>query len=371
MKTRAVLIFSGYNNRAIIAFCRYALQKRISFFIVTKGTNDPINKTDYIDNVIFNREDETLSLEDVLLYAEQVKRESKKEEVFILPSTEYLNRFLLDFKAILNKNGVEIGLCKKQVYELVSDKQSFGELCKSFNIRTPETIDKHDDVYPIVIKPKTYFDRDKKINKPEVINSKENLEYFFKDKREDDFYLQEFVPGKSIYLLYYIFSNGSYAVFSQENYIQQYNGGSMILAKSSTYHNKNIATQFSNLFIKVGFSGLVMVELKLHSNEFYMIEANPRLWGPSQLIIDAGMDLFECFAYDNKLIEKIEKKTYIPNTWYFWEGGMINNITNDLPHMYHNFNQIDFISNKIEFEKFEVYNRKDTSCIYELENKLK
>ena len=41
-----------------------------------------------------------------------------------------------------------------------------------------------------------------------------------------------------------------------------------------------------------------------------MIEANPRLWGPSQLILDSGMDLFQCFAYDNKLIKKIETKHY-------------------------------------------------------------
>jgi hypothetical protein len=36
-----------------------------------------------------------------------------------------------------------------------------------------------------------------------------------------------------------------------------------------------------------GFYGLVMIEVKEYDNQFYMIEANPRLWGPSQLILDA------------------------------------------------------------------------------------
>ena len=57
------------------------------------------------------------------------------------------------------------------------------------------------------------------------------------------------------------------------------------------------------MLIQIGYYGLIMIEVKIQDGEYYMIEANPRLWGPSQLILDAGMDLFHRFALDNGLIE--------------------------------------------------------------------
>ena len=47
-----------------------------------------------------------------------------------------------------------------------------------------------------------------------------------------------------------------------------------------------------------------MVEVKHLSNKNYMIEANPRFWGPSQLFVDAGINLFEAFLVDNGLLNK-------------------------------------------------------------------
>ena len=36
-----------------------------------------------------------------------------------------------------------------------------------------------------------------------------------------------------------------------------------------------------------------------------MIEANPRFWGPSQLFVDAGFNLFESFLFDYNIIETL------------------------------------------------------------------
>ena len=40
-----------------------------------------------------------------------------------------------------------------------------------------------------------------------------------------------------------------------------------------------------------------------------------------------------------------------------------------LPLMYHDFTPTDFRDNKIEIEKWEIYNRRDSNNVYELENK--
>ena len=69
-----------------------------------------------------------------------------------------------------------------------------------------------------------------------------------------------------------------------------------------------------------------MVEIKKQINVNYMIEANPRFWGPSQLFVDARMNFFEAFLHDFgflpenpppfNFINAIHKK-------YFWFGGII------------------------------------------------
>jgi len=65
-----------------------------------------------------------------------------------------------------------------------------------------------------------------------------------------------------------------------------------------------------------------MVEFRRTLNDWIMIEANPRLWGPSQLILDSGMDLFDMFLYDNDLIWYMEDRKYKPDVPYLWSSGM-------------------------------------------------
>lgn len=370
MHKNIVLIFSGYNNRAVVAFCRFATQKQIPFYIVTSNKNDLIYKTDYKSNIIFERTEANLSLKHILDVSDLIKKKKVFENLFILPSTEYLNRLLLDCKEQLYKKNIRFGLCDKDIYELISDKLSFGKLCKDKFINIPTQVSVETIKFPIVVKPKTYFNNKKEIFAPAIINSTEELDKYFKDKKEEDFYLQEYIAGKSIYFLYYIFENKNYTVYSQENFVQQFNGGSMVLAKSSEYHTNEITTQFANLFTDVGFKGLVMVEVKFYNNKYYMIEANPRLWGPSQLILDAKMDLFDCFAYDNNLISDVVRHEYIPNKWYFWSGGLFDNIKKKLPITFYDFDEERLNEIKGAINNDEVYNREDTHNIYNFENKL-
>ena len=142
---------------------------------------------------------------------------------------------------------------------------------------------------------------------------------FFSSNNLDQYYFQEYIAGSCYYLLYYFDKDGSYSVYSQENLIQQSNGGSMILSKSSDIHNQEISKAYASLFVKEKYHGLIMVELKKFKNKFYMIEANPRFWGPSQLIIDASMDLLDRFMLENKLIKKpkIKLKDYKKGRFLF------------------------------------------------------
>ncbi|WP_018617298.1 hypothetical protein [Segetibacter koreensis] len=364
---RGVLIFSGFNQRAIISFCRICDLNNININIIASNETDCILKTVYKSKVIYIRKSKTFSLEEFQVFKELVL----SEETLIIPSTEYLNRFLINYRSDIEDLGFIVPLCKKELYEEVSNKYSFGKLCNQNNIKTPiELTLSNKFSVPFVAKPKSYTAKSGSIHKPSLVYNS-NVFYKNRDKFDsDDFYFQEFIGGNSYYLLFYFPRKGDVSTYSQENLIQQSNGRSIIAAKSSDIHENKIAGDFIELFVKRGFTGLVMVEVKFSNDQFYMIEANPRLWGPSQLILDAQMDLFHKFLYDYGLIENNFKFEYRPNIKYFWSGGIIEDQVQKNKIAFHNYSKKEFFDEYYSLIANDIYARPDTFEIFEHEKEI-
>lgn len=333
----------------MIAFCRVASEYHLDFDIIAKSKNDEILNTDYAKNVVLIRESNTLDIGTIL----DITKIYNSEPIFILPSTEYLNRILISNSEILNKNNIHFGLADRKTYELVSDKITFGNLCKSGGISIPA---EYDEIQiPCVLKPKRYFNSSLGIDAPKLIFDKSDVN---RVSNLEDFYIQQYVEGESIYLLYYITKSGDYSVYSQKNYIQQPNGGSILLAKSSNDYEHIVSKKLANLLISVEFSGLIMVEFRKTATDWIMIEANPRLWGPSQLILDSGMDLFDMFLYDNDLTNYKIERNYKSDVTYLWYLGMgVDDV------------KLDKIQPRITLID-DLYNRSDTNKLLKME-KLK
>jgi predicted ATP-grasp superfamily ATP-dependent carboligase/SAM-dependent methyltransferase len=363
---KGVLIISGYNQRAIISFCRFACENSIKFYIVAKDNTDTILVSDYKEYVIATRNNTSLSLKDFEEWAKIID----KEHLLILPSTEYLNRFVLKNRMTLEKDGYVIPLCEEQLYNIISNKYSFGQLCKEHEIDIPLEYNTPTK-YPCVVKPKTYSNFSGLILKPEILYSDYQFKQFLTHNKIEDFYFQEFIPGKSVYLLFYFSLDGSVASFSQENLIQQDIGLSIIAARSAAYHLTDGALKYKKLFSDLQFHGLVMVEIRLHDNKYYMIEANPRLWGPSQLILDAGMDIFHRFMADYGLMKNNElSKSYCIGKEYFWSGGISQDSRNEARVVFHgNYNPEKFIHEYYKFYASDIYFKEDTMSIFIMENK--
>lgn len=369
---KPILIFSGANDRAIIAFCRYAESMNIVFSIIANGSEDLIFLTEYRKYIIATREKNILNIDNFLCFVKKAKERHFSDELFVLPSTEYINRFLLENKVKIQEHNVNFGLCDEQLYAKISDKYDFGNLCEKYNILTPKEYSVKPDFFPYVIKPKSYFNSAHDVNlKPALIYNQEQEHHFLAQFDSNNFYFQEYVGGKSIYLLFYFAKNNSYTVYSQENFIQQHDGGSMILAKSSNYHlENNLVQPYVNLFQKENFHGLVMIEVKFHEGKYYMIEANPRFWGPSQLILDAKMTLFDDFCLDNGLIQEQTTKPedYINQSIYFWSGGLIQTQKSGANLKIYDYHKDEFLNNYSIYSSNEIYLRKDTTLIYLKEN---
>ena len=302
MKNKVVIIFSGYNPRAVVAFLRTLESNELPYAIVAKSDNDEIFLTYYKEKVICIRESVALVLDEILESIRYIKKQMPADEYIIAPTSEFLNRFFINNVKYFENLNCYVPLVNKKLYKTISDKYSFSMLCSKYGIDTPKKFDcKTDLPIPFVAKPRKYFSNNYNVHKPQIIKNSKEKATFFNNYSLQDFYFEEFVSGESIYLLYYFYKDGSFMKYSQKNFIQQPDGASIIAAESSDFHMDPESNKYEELLNRNNFNGLIMIEVKKSQSINYMIEANPRFWGPSQLFVDAGTNMFESFLYDNKL----------------------------------------------------------------------
>lgn len=370
--TKAVLVFSGFNPRAVVSFLRTLTESDVRFGIIACTENDFIFNTEYAQHVTATRQHRPLDLRDLLACIEETKAKLDADSYVIAPSTEALNRFLLANKSEFERVDCEITLVNKELYERLSDKQTFGELCADNDIEVPEGYpDAKSATTPFVAKPKKFFSESGDIYVPVLIHTQEEREEFLHQYKENDFYYQQFVSGDSYYLLYYFYKDGSVVKLSQQNFVQQPGGKSIIAAESSDFHNADESQKYERLFREANFYGLVMVEVRRQQDRNYMIEANPRFWGPSQLFVDAGVNFFSAFLFDNGLIDK---KPHVAEPGqpikYFWYGGIIESIADGRGIAYHSITAEDLARDLPHWLETDIYNRDDTRLLFKLEAKL-
>ncbi len=368
-KKQAVLAISGYNIRAIIAFCRWATDRQLPFYLVASGEDDPIFLTSYADRVVSTRGSKSLSVQQFRDWYNLLKAKKSCDEVLILPSTEYLNRFLLDNRAELEASNYIIPLAGRELYERISDKYSFVKMCRSNGLDVPDEWDQPPGSFPYVAKPRTYRTKNGKILAPQLIMNFSDHVKFLNQRNSADHFYQEYVEGRSIYLLAYIGRNKAEdRLYSQENLMQQAGGGSILLAAHCDFHHQNLAQRYVSMLRKYGFHGLIMVELRYNPSKekYYMIEANPRLWGPMQFCVDNRIDLFGSMMrdYDFELPEQSrELSSMQPSNrkFYYWSGGLT---ADSSPPAYHSYSRDQYEQDLTALHSHDLFNRNDTIKLY-------
>lgn len=360
-----ILIFTGYNDRATVAFLRTLDSYKLPYAIIASSEEDRIFLTKYKNHVLAVRKSTPLVLSDLMESIAVVQKKIKADRYLIMPSTEALNRFVLDHRDFFRGKNCELPLVDKELYEIISDKYGFQEACLRNGILVPREYSGIDDIsLPYVAKPKRYLSESGTVHSPVLVFSQGDHQAFMRSFGADEFYYQEFIGGKSLYLLYYFSPNGDVYKFSQENHMQQSGGKSIVAAISSDFHHSEESFRYEAMFKSIGFSGLVMVEVRQQGDRNYMIEANPRFWGPSQLFVDAGMNFFEAFLYDLGMI--MEKPVFYERsgkTRYFWSGGL----PDDKGTVYHNYTPGQYSSESSAWYAADVYNRDDTWELFDKE----
>lgn len=365
-----ILIFSGYNQRAVIAFLRTLESNRIrQYRIIAASPQDTILKTKYRTHVFAVRKKRQLDLDEVCKLIDQIHLLETFEKVLIVPSTEALNRFILRYRDVLEKHNTVIPLVKEELYIRISDKQKFWELCNAHDFLVPKQSVRYSELLlPIVAKPLAYVSENGKIFSPVIINSENEWRDFTRNFPVDDFVLQEFIYGKSYYLLFYFSRSGDIYCLSQRNLAQQPKGKSIVAACISRMHEKSTVTrQYADMLKELGFHGLLMIELRETNNGFYMIEANPRFWGPSQLFCNSAFNFFEFFLHDYGILKEVPKRQIDYTAKYLWSGGIKGEILRNDDCIWLEGGRKYVSKHLQEFLENDIYDQPDTSKIYKEE----
>jgi len=365
-----VVIFSGYNQRAVIAFLRCLKKNKIeNYAIIAASEDDTILMTDYKDKVFYIRKNKELNKEEIINIIEKLTSFSNNSPLLIAPSTEALNRFLLQNRQELEEKNCIIPIPDIKLYEDISDKEAFWHICKETGLEVPQLIATPITFNaPFVAKPKRYFANDGKVYSPVIVKSEREYNKFVELYSNTDFTFQEYIDGESFYLLYYFAKDGTFYCFSQVNYAQQSGGKSIIAAECSDLHMDRISDSYVKLLNKLKYHGFIMIELRKSNDVYYMIEANPRFWGPSQLYLDSGVPFFEAFLHDYGILEKVPVNTIDVDKKYFWGGGVKKDILNDDNCVWLGSGKRIVGNNLTEFQRADIYNRSDTIRIFESEN---
>ena len=108
-----------------------------------------------------------------------------------------------------------------------------------------------------------------------------------------------------------------------------------------------------------------MIEVRQQGDDYYMIEANPRFWGPSQFFVDnMEQDLFDAFLDDQEFKNLKPKSIKRKNGRYFWYEGLMNTVNSGMNVVYHNYSSRQMAIDLPKWIESDIYRRVDTLDVF-------
>jgi hypothetical protein len=287
------LLFSGHNERAVVALCRYFARARLDWVIVAAGRDDAILATAYRERVRFVRADRRVDAE--LLRA---LGGLAGTPLVYCPTTEFINDVLLAQREALAGSGLVCGLPPASVYRRLTSKLDSQALFDGLpGVSLPRRFHGWPTA-PCVFKPRRNVE-DGRVLYPLLCPTDAALQQALARPGIGRYFAQAFVPGQSYYLCAYLARDGRRASMWQENLMQQPDGKSIVLARSVSNPGLDEAALFERLRA-AGCHGPLMIEfIRSDDGTLHYIETNPRFWGPLQLALDACPAILELFVQDH------------------------------------------------------------------------
>jgi len=319
------LVFSGANDRAVLALCRGFEQYGVPFGLLARGSNDLLRKSRFADRFLVTRRTEQLEASDLIEAALRGNAIHGEREWVVCATSEYINLRLFALGDGLAQHGIRVATCRQELYHRLSHKSAFRTYCAELGVPPPAVIegaDARQAPLAFVAKPTVNISANGRIHYPYLVRTEHERERFLREADPREFYLERFITGESWYLLYYFAANGDHVLGAQRNHLQQGEGKSIVVAQAMPYPEPAVAQRFAKALRRDGYRGFIMVELKrTAAGEAVSIEANPRCWGPFQLTLDARMGLMEAFLRDHG--HTAHAPAAPRSAYYGWSGGIV------------------------------------------------
>ena len=314
---RRFLLFSGHNDRAVVALCRFFTAAGLPFAIVAAGPQDPIHHTAWRGQVIVERTDRKVDVE----WLRQLAL-SQDGPLVYCPTTEFINDILLAELDALAGVPLDIGLPTPQVYHALTSKSLSQALLTGIcpELRLPAMQDMAAPHAPCVLKPLRNVAAGRVLY-PLLCRTPQALEEALAGLDRSAYFAQDFVVGQSHYLCGYLARDGRHASFWQTNLMQQPGGKSIVLARAGANPGLDEARLFKALHAG-GYRGPFMMEvIQAEDGALHYIEVNPRFWGPLQLALDVCPALLRLFAEDRGFEVTRMPAPVSDRGWYAWAHG--------------------------------------------------
>ena len=330
---KPVIILAGRNDRATIAclrsFERADIKYEISLPANRESKLDPYNvvwKLSPYRNKITSHNYHPIENPDKFIKSLEKLRNSRGG--FILyPIGEAEMRTILENINKIGKLGIEIGTVDIDTFLEISNKDTFTDLCRNYEIPIPKEIpyQQAKNNLPFVAKPKYNITEDGRKITPYLIFNKRELDIFNNKEDKTDFFYQEFIQGTPYYYCSLWNDGEIVSKFTQQTIRQQPNGKSVFKASPANISN-SILEKSNSMLNDLNWNGPIMIEFKLTGGDYYAIEANPRFWGPLQLAVDNGVD-FPTMLY-NQMTNSDKPTNTAPNKpkGYRWSTGYLNGL---------------------------------------------
>lgn len=283
-----VVIFSGANERAIVAFCRSLQRDGVDFVLIARNAQDLIYRTKLRSHLFAQRRLDALDESEFKQLLLDVKARYPHRPITIAPSAESINRLLLQMQDWLSSEGIRGIAVKAETYQLFSDKEKLLAAAAAAGLDVPEAINELSETQiPFVLKPRIEgCPHSQRLYPLLVRNIPEYVEHngcYDPTK----YFIQRYIDGQSFYYVYFRNEAGVVALY-QRNVAQQAAGKSMVAAELVGCPCVDMDQRLKALLEHYYYVGFIMFEVMEWGGRHYIIEANPRLWGPMQLALENG-----------------------------------------------------------------------------------
>ena len=277
------LLWWSTNTRAAATLLAAGSVNRVPTVLVLDPSS-PMPPERYLDSaIVVERERSHVSEEEI----EQIVRSASKQlgvsQLLLAPTSEYLQSFVHARLDAMAKIGLHVLPKSALSYSLLSDKANLSELVAGrLDFPLPKMVEAKLGETPFVAKPKRNLSQQVPL-RPYLVHNEITWQRYL--AQYEDFFPQELVRGESLYWCGIRSESGDVRGYFQSNIGQVRGGGSISVAQREPDRLYRVEQNKIRRFLnKINYVGPIMFEFRVPG--FFLIEINPRFWGP--LFLDSS-----------------------------------------------------------------------------------